>query len=141
MVWEAADAADLERRLLELAGGVVDSRFLPSDEPHLELCAGLPRTARAVLVAARAHARTASLSPMGRRWILIALVLAVAGCGGDDDSAVREDPKTVGTTTAEQPPPESTDTAPRETTTAEDDAAGGAHQRPPPRRGPHASAC
>ncbi len=53
---------------------------------------------------------------MGRRWILIALVLAVAGCGGDDDSAVREDPKTVGTTTAEQPPPESTNTAPRETT-------------------------
>ncbi len=35
-------APELERRLLELAGGVVDSRFLPSDEPHLELCAGCP---------------------------------------------------------------------------------------------------
>ena len=42
MVWEAADAAELERRLLELAGGVVDSRFVPTDEPHLELCAGCP---------------------------------------------------------------------------------------------------
>ncbi len=55
---------------------------------------------------------------MGRRWILIALVLFVAGCGGDDEKAVREDPKTVGTTTAEKPPPESTraTSAPRETT-------------------------
>jgi len=53
---------------------------------------------------------------MGRRWILIALVLAVAGCGGDDDSAVREDPKTVGTTTAEQPRPGSTGATPQETT-------------------------
>src|SRR5215204_3547359 len=52
---------------------------------------------------------------MGRRWILIALVLAVAGCGGDDDSAVREDPKTVGTTTPEQPRPGSTGATPRET--------------------------
>ncbi len=42
VVWDAADAADLELRLLELAGGVVDSRFLPSDDPHLELCAGCP---------------------------------------------------------------------------------------------------
>jgi ATP-dependent exoDNAse (exonuclease V) beta subunit len=42
VVWEAADGASLERRLLELAGGVVDSRFLPSDEPHIELCAGCP---------------------------------------------------------------------------------------------------
>ena len=55
VVWEAADAADLERRLLELAGGVVDSRFLPSDEPHLELCR-LPRPARDVLLAAGADA-------------------------------------------------------------------------------------
>ena len=55
---------------------------------------------------------------MGRRWLLIVLVLVLAGCGGDDDKAVREDPKTVGTTTAEKPPPESTatTTAPRETT-------------------------
>jgi len=42
VTWEAADGPDLERRLLELAGGVVDSRFVPSDEPHLELCAGCP---------------------------------------------------------------------------------------------------
>jgi hypothetical protein len=41
-VWEAADGPELEQRLIELAGGVVDSRFLPSDEPHIELCAGCP---------------------------------------------------------------------------------------------------
>ncbi len=41
-VWEAAAGPELERRLIELAGGVVDSRFLPSDEPHIELCAGCP---------------------------------------------------------------------------------------------------
>ena len=52
---------------------------------------------------------------MGRRSLLIVLVLVIAGCGGDDDKAVREAPKTVGTTTAERPPPEPTQTAPRET--------------------------
>ncbi len=54
---------------------------------------------------------------MGRRWILIAVVLVLAGCGGDDDKAVREDPKTVGTTAEKPPPSRSTETAPRETTT------------------------
>jgi hypothetical protein len=55
---------------------------------------------------------------VGRRSLLIVVVLVLAGCGGDDDKAVREDPKTVGTTTAEKPAPESTGatTAPREST-------------------------
>ncbi len=41
-VYEAAQAADLERRLLELAAGVVSGRFEPSERPHRELCTGCP---------------------------------------------------------------------------------------------------
>ncbi len=37
-----ADAAGLERSLLDLAEGVVSGRFVPSDHPHRELCAGCP---------------------------------------------------------------------------------------------------
>ena len=42
MVWEAAEAPTLERRLLALAAGVVESRFEPTDEPHRDLCATCP---------------------------------------------------------------------------------------------------
>jgi ATP-dependent helicase/nuclease subunit A len=41
-VFEAAQAAELERRLLELAAGVVGARFEPSEHPHRELCLGCP---------------------------------------------------------------------------------------------------
>jgi len=41
-VFGAADAAELEHRLLELAAGVVGARFEPTDHPHRELCAGCP---------------------------------------------------------------------------------------------------
>ncbi|MDQ3647894.1 MAG: PD-(D/E)XK nuclease family protein, partial [Actinomycetota bacterium] len=42
VVWEAADAPELERRLLTLAAGVVEGRFEPTTEPHRELCASCP---------------------------------------------------------------------------------------------------
>jgi len=42
VVWEAADAPELERRLLSLAAGVVEGRFEPTAEPHRELCASCP---------------------------------------------------------------------------------------------------
>jgi hypothetical protein len=38
----AADAARLETELLGLAAGVVESRFEPTAEPHLELCGTCP---------------------------------------------------------------------------------------------------
>jgi hypothetical protein len=38
----AAQAGDLERELLEVARGVVESRFEPTDEPHRDLCADCP---------------------------------------------------------------------------------------------------
>ena len=38
----AADAPDLERRLLELVQGVVAGRFEPTDRPHRGLCADCP---------------------------------------------------------------------------------------------------
>jgi len=38
----AGDAARLETELLGLAAGVVDGRFEPSAEPHLELCGDCP---------------------------------------------------------------------------------------------------
>jgi ATP-dependent exoDNAse (exonuclease V) beta subunit len=41
-VYAAADASQLERGLLELAGGVVASRFEPTATPHRELCADCP---------------------------------------------------------------------------------------------------
>jgi len=41
-VFADAEAAALERRLLELAAGVVDARFEPSERPHRGLCAGCP---------------------------------------------------------------------------------------------------
>jgi hypothetical protein len=41
-VYEAAEEEALERRLLELAGGVVEGRFEPSPEPHFSLCADCP---------------------------------------------------------------------------------------------------
>jgi ATP-dependent helicase/nuclease subunit A len=41
-VFEANDAAGLERELLELARGVVEGRFEPTSLPHRELCATCP---------------------------------------------------------------------------------------------------
>jgi ATP-dependent helicase/nuclease subunit A len=41
-VYEAADADRLEAELHELARGVVEGRFEPTAEPHLELCATCP---------------------------------------------------------------------------------------------------
>jgi ATP-dependent helicase/nuclease subunit A len=41
-VYAAADAGRLERELLELARGVVEGSFVPSDEPHAGLCADCP---------------------------------------------------------------------------------------------------
>ncbi|MGH2803976.1 MAG: hypothetical protein ACRDL4_13165, partial [Thermoleophilaceae bacterium] len=40
--FEAAETGRLEAELLELAGGVVEGRFEPAAEPHLELCATCP---------------------------------------------------------------------------------------------------
>jgi ATP-dependent helicase/nuclease subunit A len=40
--FEAADVARLEAELLELAGGVVEGRFVPTDHPHRDLCADCP---------------------------------------------------------------------------------------------------
>ena len=39
---EAADTDRLERELLELARGIVEARFVPTDQPHRELCATCP---------------------------------------------------------------------------------------------------
>ncbi|MGI8946182.1 MAG: UvrD-helicase domain-containing protein [Thermoleophilaceae bacterium] len=41
-VFEAAQAPELERRLIGLAAGVVGGRFVPSERPHRGLCAGCP---------------------------------------------------------------------------------------------------
>jgi hypothetical protein len=41
-VYAAADGERLERELLELARGVVEGSFIPSDEPHAGLCADCP---------------------------------------------------------------------------------------------------
>jgi len=41
-VFGTAEAPELERRLVELAAGVVSGSFRPSDRPHLALCAGCP---------------------------------------------------------------------------------------------------
>jgi hypothetical protein len=41
-VYDAADAAALESRLLTLASGVVEGRFEPSAEPNLALCGDCP---------------------------------------------------------------------------------------------------
>ena len=41
-VYATADAEGLERELLELARGVVEGSFVPSDEPHAGLCADCP---------------------------------------------------------------------------------------------------
>jgi hypothetical protein len=41
-VYEAAEAGRLEAELLALAAGVVEGRFEPTSEPHLELCATCP---------------------------------------------------------------------------------------------------
>jgi ATP-dependent exoDNAse (exonuclease V) beta subunit len=41
-VYTSADEPELERRLLELAAGVVEGRFEPSPEPHRQLCADCP---------------------------------------------------------------------------------------------------
>ena len=38
----AEDAPELERRLSDLAGGVLQSRFTPADGPHRGLCSGCP---------------------------------------------------------------------------------------------------
>ena len=41
-VFEAGEAPELERRLLDLAAGVVGSRFEPTAQPHRDLCLGCP---------------------------------------------------------------------------------------------------
>ncbi len=41
-LYAAADAERLERELLELARGVVEAGFVPSEEPHAGLCADCP---------------------------------------------------------------------------------------------------
>ncbi len=41
-LYAAADAPRLEHELLELASGVVGSRFAPTEAPHFELCADCP---------------------------------------------------------------------------------------------------
>ena len=41
-VFEAGDAARLETELSALAAGVLEGRFVPSEEPHRDLCAGCP---------------------------------------------------------------------------------------------------
>ena len=38
----AADAPELEARLLELARGVLEGRFEPTPDPHRELCLTCP---------------------------------------------------------------------------------------------------
>jgi ATP-dependent exoDNAse (exonuclease V) beta subunit len=40
--FDAADAEELEGRLLELAAGVIDGEFAPTGEPHRELCLTCP---------------------------------------------------------------------------------------------------
>ena len=40
--YAAADAPELEEQLLEVARGVVEARFEPTDNPHRELCADCP---------------------------------------------------------------------------------------------------
>ena len=40
--YAAADAPRLEDQLLEVARGVVEARFEPTDAPHRELCADCP---------------------------------------------------------------------------------------------------
>ena len=40
--YAAEDAPDLEAQLLEVARGVVEARFEPTDNPHRELCADCP---------------------------------------------------------------------------------------------------
>jgi hypothetical protein len=42
VAFAAADLPRLEAELLALAGGVIDSRFEPTDRPHRELCATCP---------------------------------------------------------------------------------------------------
>jgi ATP-dependent exoDNAse (exonuclease V) beta subunit len=41
-VYDASEAEALERRLLELAAGVIEGRFDPSADPHFALCADCP---------------------------------------------------------------------------------------------------
>jgi hypothetical protein len=41
-LYDTADAGDLERRLAELASGVIDGRFEPSPTPHRALCGDCP---------------------------------------------------------------------------------------------------
>jgi hypothetical protein len=41
-VFEADEKLRLEAALLELAAGIVSGRFVPTDEPHRELCHGCP---------------------------------------------------------------------------------------------------
>ena len=37
-VFDAGDADELERQLVELAAGVLGGEFVPTDAPHRELC-------------------------------------------------------------------------------------------------------
>jgi ATP-dependent helicase/nuclease subunit A len=59
----AADASRLETDLLDLARGVVDGRFVPTEEPHAELCATCP--GRAALCSWPEERTLASLSVQG----------------------------------------------------------------------------
>jgi hypothetical protein len=58
--FDAAEASRLESELLELARGVVDGRFLPTEQPHAELCATCP--GRAALCSWPEERTLASLS-------------------------------------------------------------------------------
>ncbi|MGH2713987.1 MAG: RecB family exonuclease, partial [Thermoleophilaceae bacterium] len=62
--FEAADAGRLEAELWELARGVVEGRFEPAAEPHLELCATCP--GRAALCSWPEERTLAPLSVGGR---------------------------------------------------------------------------
>jgi hypothetical protein len=58
--FDAGDASRLEKELLDLARGVVDGRFVPTEEPHAELCATCP--GRAALCSWPEERTLASLS-------------------------------------------------------------------------------
>ena len=57
----AGEAGDLEARLLEVARGVVESRFVPTDTPHRDLCADCP--GRAALCTWEPERTLAELEP------------------------------------------------------------------------------
>jgi ATP-dependent exoDNAse (exonuclease V) beta subunit len=64
-VYEHADADALEARLTELAAGVIEGRFEPSEQPHIGLCGGCP--GRASLCHWEPE-RTGAPAPRGGAW-------------------------------------------------------------------------